>query len=209
MLFGAAAVVATHNPRVGRRSLRPVDPAVFEGDLLRRVVAGRQSGNERGYLPGLGIYGHDARAVVLGISCRRADGLVRVRGEEPPALEAFLERDVDRRAVRLETSAACRWLGERATDQASALVEDEDVGCEGVGGRERASDDRTRLVVAPTRQTVPRLQHEHVKPACVAAKRDCGWEVETLGKDRNLEALRHDDILAMAEIGRASCRERV
>src|SRR2546425_4551876 len=79
MLIGATAVVPTHNPRVGRRSLRPVDPAVFEGDLLRRVVAGRQSGNERGNLPGLGIDGHDARAVVLGISCRRADGLVRVR----------------------------------------------------------------------------------------------------------------------------------
>src|SRR3989442_1704277 len=105
MRIGATAVVPTHNPRVGRRSLRPVDPAVFEGDLLRRVVAGRQSGNERGNLPGLGIDGHDARAVVLGISCRRADGLVRVRGEESPALEAFLERDVDRRAVRLETSA--------------------------------------------------------------------------------------------------------
>src|SRR5439155_22437903 len=157
MLIGATAVVAPHSPRVGRRTMRPVNPAVFEGDLLRRVVAGRQSADERGNLPGLGIDGHDARAVVLGISCRRADGLVRVRGEESPALEAFLERDVDRRAVRLETSAACGGLGERATNQASALVEDEDVGRKGVGGRELAPDDGTRLVVAPTRQTVPRL----------------------------------------------------
>src|SRR5207245_10531411 len=108
-----------------------VNPSAFEGDRLRRVVAGRQSADERGNLPGLGIDGHDARAVVLGISCRRADGLVRVRGEESPALEAFLERDVDRRAVRLETSAACGGLGERATNQASARVEDEDVGREG------------------------------------------------------------------------------
>src|SRR5437016_12736276 len=95
MLIGATAVVETHNPGVGRRSLRPVDPAVFEGDLLRRVVAGRQSGNERGNLPGLGIDGHDARAVVLSICCRRPDGLVRVRGEESPPLEAFLDRDLD------------------------------------------------------------------------------------------------------------------
>src|SRR6266446_5088846 len=148
MLIGATAVVATHNPGVGRGALRPVDPTILEGDLLRRVVAGRQSGNERGNLPGLGIYGHDARAVVLGISCRRADGLVRVRGEESPALEAFLERDVDRRAVRLETYAALRGLGERTTDLFPALVKHQDVGREGVGGRQLAPDDRTRLVVA-------------------------------------------------------------
>src|SRR6267378_7024337 len=65
MLIGATTVVATHYPGVGGRPLRPVDPAVFEGDLLRRMVASRQSGNERGNFPGLGIDGHDARAVVL------------------------------------------------------------------------------------------------------------------------------------------------
>src|SRR5438046_7518244 len=87
MLIGATAVVATHNPRVGRRSLRPVDPAVFEGDLLRRVAAGRQSADERGNLPGLGIDGHDARAAVL-----RPNGpnvLACIRGDESPALEPF------------------------------------------------------------------------------------------------------------------------
>src|SRR5438132_7943677 len=110
MLIGATAVVATHNPRVGRRSLRPVDPAVFEGDLLRRVVAGRQSADERGNLPGLGIDGRDARGVVLGVSCMRADGLVRGRGEAWPALEAFLERYVRSRALRLLNSAACGEL---------------------------------------------------------------------------------------------------
>src|SRR6267143_935038 len=109
MLIGAIAVVATHDPGVGRRPLRPVDPAVFEGDLLRRVVAGRQSGNERGNLPGLGIDSDDAGAIVKACS---AYGLVRVRSEEPPALETFLERDVDRRAVRQETYAARRGLGE-------------------------------------------------------------------------------------------------
>src|SRR5258708_14788092 len=104
--------------------------------------------------------------------------------------------------MRLETPAlvapAARGLGERTTDQASALVEDQDVGREGVGGRELAPDDRTRLVVAPTRQAVPRLQHEHVKPASVAAKRDSGREVEASGKDRDLAARTHDDIFAIA-----------
>src|SRR5438034_8384081 len=136
MLIGATTVVATHYPGVGGRPLRPVDPAVFEGDLLRRVVAGRQSGNERGNLPGLGIDGHDARAVVVS-AC--PDALVGVRGEQPSSLKAFLERDVDRRAVRLETPedtlVVARGLGERATDQLSALVEDQDVRREGVGGR--------------------------------------------------------------------------
>src|SRR3989441_10184481 len=125
MLIGAIAVVATHDPGVGRRPLRPVDPAVFEGDLLRRVVAGRQSGNERGNLPGLGIDGHDARAVVVS-AC--PDALVGVRGEQPSSLKAFLERDVDRRAVRLETYAALRGLGERTTDLFPALVKHQEIG---------------------------------------------------------------------------------
>src|SRR6267378_6787204 len=197
MLIGATAVVATHNPGVGRRPLRPVDPAVFEGDLLRRVVAGRQSGNERGNLPGLGIDSDDAGAIV---KAYRAYGLVRVRSEEPPALETFLERDVDRRAVRQETYAARRGLGERATDPVAALIKHQDVGREGVGGRQLAPDQRTRLVVAPTRQAVPRLQHEHLKPASVAAKRDGSREVQAALEDRNREARRHDDIFAITGV---------
>src|SRR5438445_12410633 len=94
MLIGATAVVATHNPRVGRRPLRPVDPAVFECDLLRRVVAGRQSADERANLPGLGIDGHDARGAVL--RPNGPNGLVCVRCEGSPAVEAFREPDGDR-----------------------------------------------------------------------------------------------------------------
>src|SRR6266851_1238567 len=102
--------------------------------------------------------------------------------------------------MRLETYAACRGLGERTTDPVPALVKHQDVGREGVGGRQLAPDQRTRLVVAPTRQAVPRLQHEHLKPASVAAKRDCGREVEAFGKDRNREARRHDDIFAITGV---------
>src|SRR5467141_4331750 len=65
MLIGATAVVATDHAGVGRRPLRPVNPAVFEGDLLRRMVSRGQTGDEPGDVPGLRVHGHDARAVVL------------------------------------------------------------------------------------------------------------------------------------------------
>src|SRR5439155_15711930 len=65
LLVGAVAVVTTDHAGVGRRPLGPVDPAVFEGDLLRRVVSRGQTADERGDVPGLGIDDHDARAVVL------------------------------------------------------------------------------------------------------------------------------------------------
>src|SRR5438552_5697987 len=60
LLVGATTVVATHNPGVGRRSLGPVDPVAFEGDLLCRVVPRGKAGDERGNAPGVGIDGHDA-----------------------------------------------------------------------------------------------------------------------------------------------------
>src|SRR5713101_8558842 len=102
--------------------------------------------------------------------------------------------------MRLETSAACRGLGERATDQVSALVEDQDVGCERVGGRELTPDDSTRFVVAPARQAVPRLQHEHLETVPVAAKRDGSREVQVALEDRDREARRHDDIFAITGV---------
>src|SRR5439155_8096967 len=55
LLVGATTVVATHNPGVGRRSLGPVDPVAFEGDLLCRVVPRGKAGDERGNAPGVGI----------------------------------------------------------------------------------------------------------------------------------------------------------
>src|SRR5437899_12776223 len=46
LLIRASAVVVTDYAGVGSRPLRPVDPAVFEGDLLRWVVARRQASDE-------------------------------------------------------------------------------------------------------------------------------------------------------------------
>src|SRR5439155_17183952 len=117
------------------------------------MIAGRQTGDECRDAPTLWVHGHDARAVVL--RAGRADGLVRVGGEQPPAARALLERDVDRGAVRQKADARSGGLGERATDQVAALVENQDVGRERVRGRELTSDGGTRLVVAPTRQAVP------------------------------------------------------
>src|SRR5207249_5610548 len=58
-LVHAAAVVATDHTRVGRRPLGPVDPATLESDLLGRVIAGRQAGDERADAP-IRIHDHDA-----------------------------------------------------------------------------------------------------------------------------------------------------
>src|SRR5438128_11948595 len=107
------------------------------------MVAGRQTCDERDDLSALGIHDHDTRAVVLLAGDGRADGLVRVRGEEPAALEALLERDVDRRAVGQEASAVGQGLGERAPDQLTARREDQNVERESVGTREPAPDYRT------------------------------------------------------------------
>src|SRR5262249_59844468 len=74
-LVRAAAVVAADHARVGGRALGPVDPAVLEGDLLRRMVAGRQLGDERRHLAVVGIHDDDARAVVLFTRDGGANGL--------------------------------------------------------------------------------------------------------------------------------------
>jgi len=47
-----AAIVEPDYAAVGRRSLRPVDPSIFECELFGRVIASRQVGNERGDLAG-------------------------------------------------------------------------------------------------------------------------------------------------------------
>src|SRR5262249_41359932 len=69
-----ATVIATDDPAVGRRALRPVDKVVLKVQLLGRVVTGWQVGNEGRDLPGSSIYGDDARAVVV---LRRAKRLAR------------------------------------------------------------------------------------------------------------------------------------
>ena len=60
MLVRAVTIVATDNAGVGRRSLRPVDPAVLELELLGGMVAGWQPRDERSDGAGLGIHDHDA-----------------------------------------------------------------------------------------------------------------------------------------------------
>src|SRR5436309_15993906 len=164
------------------------------------MVAGRQTCDERDDLSVLGIHDHDTRAVVLLAGDGRADGLVRVRGEEPSALEALLERDVDRRPVGQEASAVGQGLGERATEQLTALVEDQDVGREGVGRRELAPECRTRLIVAAAGQAVSGLENEHFEPSRIAAERDGSREVQAAFEHRDLEAWRYDDVLTVARI---------
>src|SRR5205814_1084800 len=46
-----AAIVETDNATVGSRSLRPVNPTAFEGQLLSGMVTCGQIGDERGDLP--------------------------------------------------------------------------------------------------------------------------------------------------------------
>jgi len=81
----AAAIVTADDAAVGRRPLRPVDPPVLEGELLGRMVAGRQRGDERRDPSGERIDGDDAGAVVLPVV--RVRRLIRVAREEPPTSE--------------------------------------------------------------------------------------------------------------------------
>src|SRR5207249_11259103 len=45
LLVGPAYVIVAHHARVGRRALRPIDPAVLELQQLGRVVTGGQPGD--------------------------------------------------------------------------------------------------------------------------------------------------------------------
>src|SRR5580700_4000709 len=91
-LIEAAIIVKPNDPAVRRRALRPVDPASVEGQLLGRMIASRQTRDERTHDPRVRIDDHDARAAVLPAPVGR---LVRVAREQPASLEAAFEGDVD------------------------------------------------------------------------------------------------------------------
>src|SRR4051794_27374020 len=97
--------------------------------------------------------------------------LVRVGREEPPALEAAYEPDVDRWPFGLESPAGGGRLPKRAADQFPVSVEYEDVGREWVVRGELATRLQC-LVVAYTGQTMPGLQHVYLEAIRVAAERD-------------------------------------
>src|SRR5579871_6046810 len=104
LLILASAVIQADDAAVGGGTLRPVDPAVAERELFAGVVARRQSGDERRDLAGLGVDGHNSRAVVLTVM--RVGGLVGIGGEQPSAAQSVLERDIDGRSMRLQHIAA-------------------------------------------------------------------------------------------------------
>jgi hypothetical protein len=111
-----------------------------------------------------------------------------------PRWKPPLERDVYCRAMGEEASTVCRGLGERTPDQASRLVEYQDVRREGVGRRECAPDGRARLIVAAAGDAVSRFENEDFAPPRIIAERDGGREIQTAFEYRHLEALRHDDV---------------
>src|SRR5207249_11877188 len=75
LLVVPASVVVTDDGGVGRRALRPVDPAIPELQLLGGMIAGRQTRDEWRHVPGAQVDPHDARAVV---ASGRPQALVRV-----------------------------------------------------------------------------------------------------------------------------------
>ena len=64
LLVEASTIVVTDDAGVRGRPLRPVDPAALERQLLRRVVARRQVGDERHHLSRRRIHSDDPRSVV-------------------------------------------------------------------------------------------------------------------------------------------------
>src|SRR6516225_8285001 len=123
-LIQATVIIATDDPAIGGRALRPVDPATFECELLGRMVPRRQAGDKRGHCSRLRVHGHDARTAVLptAVGC-----LIRVGREELAALEIALEGDVDRRPCWLQSDAGCCRLAKRSGDLSTSVVEHKDV----------------------------------------------------------------------------------
>src|SRR5262249_11509200 len=106
-----------------------------------------------------------------------ADCLVRVCDEEAAPLETVLERDPDRRTVRQEAYTGRRRLRQGPCDLDAVLIEDEDVGREGIRRRELAADNGAGLVVAPARQAVPGFEHVYLEVVLVAGEGDTNREV--------------------------------
>src|SRR5437588_5184373 len=113
LLVRAAAIVATDDAAVGRRSLRPIDPLFVECELFRWMITRWQSRDERGDLSGLRVDDHNAGAVILPRGMCR---LIGVRREQPPSLKATLERDIDRRPCSLKARAGRIWLAKGTSD---------------------------------------------------------------------------------------------
>src|SRR5262249_25754641 len=91
-LVGAASIGEADDAAVGRRTLRPINPAAFERQLLGRIVAGGQVADELRHLASEEVEDDDARAVVLPVMGLRR--LVGIGGEQWAAKEAIHERDV-------------------------------------------------------------------------------------------------------------------
>src|SRR5262249_8712072 len=179
----ATIIVEADVPAIGGRALRPIDPAIFERELLGWMIAGRQTGDKRRNDPGIQVDGNDARAAVLAaaMGC-----LIGVGREQPATLEAALEADVDRWSGWLEPAAATCRLSNRSGDFFTALVEDQDVGRERVRLIENPAGPRA-LFVADAGQAMPRFEHKDLKLVLVAKEGDPGRHVQTLGEDRDRE----------------------
>src|SRR5205823_5128321 len=111
-------VIKPDNAAIRSRPLGPVDPAIFKGELLRRVIAGWQTRDDRGHGPRVNVDRNNARAAVLPAPVRR---LVRVGREQPGTLQTMFKADVYRRPCRLK-SAASRGLSKRRNRLSSVLA---------------------------------------------------------------------------------------
>src|SRR4051812_8275375 len=196
VLVDAAAVVVTGDARVGGGALRPVEPAVLDHDLLRRMVTGGQLGDDGRDRSGGQADSQDARAVV-GRARRTAHALVRIRSKQRPAVEIVLERETDGGTIGLKATARGRGLAQWTGDLVAVLVEDQQVGCERIVGGELADPGYLGVVVALAGQAGARLEHHHLEAVLVADEGDVGRHVEPLREHLDLVALRYDDALAV------------
>src|SRR6516164_2442438 len=194
-LMRPTAIIETDDPAIGGRALRPVDPVTLERELLGRMVPGRQAGDKRGH-SSLRVDLYDARTAVLPtcVGC-----LIRVGREEKAALEIALEGDIDRRPCWLEPDAGSRRLAKWSCDFITPLVEHKDIGREWVIRRELSAGKRI-LLVAFARQAMTRFEHINLEIVLVAHEGDASRHVQSAGEDRDREARRHDDILAVPRI---------
>ena len=159
------------------------------------MVAGGQAHDERRHRAGLGIDGDDPGGVVAP-AWRPPHALVRIAGEQPPALRVELEGEADRGTVGLEAAATRCRLAEGPGDLVPGHVEDQQIGRERVGRRELAAEGGLLVVVATARQARARLQDKDA----IAGERDVGRHVQILHEHVDLVAVGDDDVLTVVGV---------
>src|SRR5438046_2596720 len=130
--------------------------------------------------------------------------LVGIGREQLAAFEVVLERETDRRAIRLEPAASSGRLADRTARLVAPAIEDQDAWCEWIRRAELADAHRLQrvgiVVVAFARKPRARLQHVDLEVVLAADECHVSREIQALGEHFDLETPRHDNVFAVSRV---------